>query len=358
MECRRRRSSGSQRAFLVCVSWVVLSALGGRVLAQQAANASAEPALPQAPSTTLLTGTVLGVIADTDDAAIPAAKVTLENVATKASRTEVTDASGGYSFSDVAPGKYVARIAARGFSPWKVEDVEVHAGEEVTLNTVELGVEALTSAVDAITVEDLAEQQITAEEHQRILGILPNFFVSYVPHAQPLTKKQKFKLALVVSRDPLTFFTTGVTAGIEQADDDFASYGQQFGGYAKRYASTYADRVDATFLGAAVFPSLFHQDPRYFYMGHGNVVKRALYAISTTVVCKGDNGKRQPNFSNVFGNLGAAGISALYYPKDDQHSAQVTIANTFLGIAEGAIGTLFQEFLLKHVTHGVPKLQP
>ena len=77
MECRRRRSSGSQRAFLVCVSWVVLSALGGRVLAQQAANASAEPALPQAPSTTLLTGTVLGVIADTDDAAIPAAKVTL-----------------------------------------------------------------------------------------------------------------------------------------------------------------------------------------------------------------------------------------------------------------------------------------
>ena len=358
MEYRRRRSSGSRRVLLVCFSWVALCTFGAIALAQQVPTANTEPALPQAPSTTLFTGTVLGVIADTDDAAIPAAKVVLEDVATKVSRAETTDAAGGYSFSGVAPGKYVVRIAARGFSSWKVEDVEVHAGEEVTLKTVELGVEALTSAVDAITVEDLAEQQITAEEHQRILGILPNFFVSYVPHAQPLTKKQKFKLALVVSRDPLTFFTTGITAGIEQADNDFASYGQQFGGYAKRYAATYADRVDATFLGAAVFPSLFHQDPRYFYMGHGNVVKRALYAISTTVVCKGDNGKRQPNFSNVFGNLGAAGISALYYPKADQHSAQVTIANTFLGIAEGAIGTLFQEFLLKHVTHGVPKQQP
>ena len=103
MEFRRRRSSGSQRAFLVCASWLALSAFGGSLLAQQAAPvASAEAALPQAPSTTLLTGTVLGVIADTDDAAIPAAKVTLEDVVTKVSRTEVTDASGGYSFSSVS----------------------------------------------------------------------------------------------------------------------------------------------------------------------------------------------------------------------------------------------------------------
>ncbi len=84
-------------------------------------------------------------------------------------------------------------------------------------------------------------------------------------------------------------------------------------------------------------------------------MKRALYASSTPVVCQGDNGKRQPNYSNVFGNLGAAGISTLYYPHSEQHNAQVTIANTLLGVAEGAIGTLFQEFLLKHLTHGVPK---
>lgn len=322
---------------------------------QGQAPANSGVALPESPGAVMGQGTVSGVITDTDGASIPKAHIVLEDMVTKVNRSVVTNDEGGYSFAGVSPGKYVVRIAARGFSSWKVEDIEVHAGEEVTLKTVELGVEALTSAVDAITMEDLAEQQITAEEHQRILGILPNFFVSYVPHAAPLTKKQKFKLALVVSRDPLTFFTTGVSAGIEQWQGDFAGYGQQFGGYAKRYGAAYADRVDATFLGAAVLPSLLHQDPRYFYMGHGNVVKRALYAISTTVVCKGDNGKRQPNYSNVFGNLGAAGISSLYYPDEAKHDVQVTVLNTLLGVAEGAVGTLFQEFLLKHLTHGAPK---
>jgi hypothetical protein len=84
------------------------------------------------------------------------------------------------------------------------------------------------------------------------------------------------------------------------------------------------------------------------------VVLRALYAISTVAVCKGDNGKWQPNYSNVFGNLGAAAISASYYPRSDQQSVQVTVDNTLIGVAYGAIGTLFQEFLLRHVTHGAP----
>ncbi len=303
-------------------------------------------------------GTVNGVITDTDHAAIPGATITLENLATKALRSVETDVSGVYEFRSVPPGRYLVKITAHGFSPWKVEDVDVSAGLGVTLTTVELGVEALTSTVDAITVEDLAEQQITAEEHQRILGILPNFFVSYERNPQPLTNRQKFKLALVVSRDPLTFFTTGVTSGIEQAENDFSGYGPGFGGYAQRYAATYGDRLDATFLGAAILPSLLHQDPRYFYNGKGSVVHRALYAISTTVMCKGDNGKWQPNYSNVFGNLGAAGISTLYYPRSDQHSVQVTVDNTLIGVAYGAFGTLFQEFLLKHVTHGAPQPQP
>jgi hypothetical protein len=236
-----------------------------------------------------------------------------------------------------------------------VEDIAVHPAQSVTLTPVELGVEAIDSAVDAITVQDLAEQQVTAEEHQRILGVLPNFYVSYVPHAQPLTPRQKFKLALVVSRDPLTFFTTGVNAGIEQAEGDFAGYGQGFSGYAQRYAAGYGDHLSATFLGSAIFPTLFHQDPRYFYNGHGSVVHRALYAIATVVICKGDNGHWQPNYSNVLGNVGSGAISSLYYPDSARHDLQTSVDNIFIGIGEGAIGTLFQEFLLKHVTHGVPK---
>ena len=349
------RSGTAKRNVTRCAALMCAFVLqpGGSLLAQQT-SASAVSALPEAPSQGLQGGAINGTITDTDGASIPAAQITLEDTATRAVRSTLTDSGGSFTFLSVAPGKYLVRIAAHGFSSWKVEDVELRAGEALVLTPVELGVESLNSMVDAITVEDLAEQQITIEEHQRILGVLPNFYVSYVPHAAPLTRKQKFKLALVVSRDPLTFLTTGVTAGIEQAENDFSGYGEGFGGYAKRYGATYADRVDSTFLGAAALPSLFHQDPRYFYKGTGSVVKRALYAISTVVVCKGDNGKWQPNYSNVLGNLGAAGISTLYYPKSDQHSVQVTVDNTLIGVAYGAFGTLFQEFLLRHVTHGAP----
>src|SRR5262249_33634904 len=97
------------------------------------------------------------------------------------------------------------------------------------------------------------------------------------------------------------------------------------------------------------------QDPRYFYRGHGRVITRALYAISTVAVCKGDNGKWQPNLSNIGGNVGAGLISSLYYPDSSRHDVQVTVDNTLLGVAEGAVGTLFQEFLLHRFTHGVPK---
>jgi hypothetical protein len=87
-------------------------------------------------------------------------------------------------------------------------------------------------------------------------------------------------------------------------------------------------------------------------------VTRALYAISTVVICKGDNGRWQPNYSNVFGNLAAGAISSLYYPNSEKHDAQVTVDNILIGVGTGAIGTLFQEFLLKHLTHGVPAAQP
>ena len=231
-------------------------------------------------------------------------------------------------------------------------------GENFVLPPILLGVESINSTVDAISQEDLAEQQISVEMKQRIIGVLPNFYVSYVSNAAPLTRKQKFKLALKVSVDPVTFLTTGITSGIEQAQNDFSGYGDGFGGYAKRYGATYGTRVTSTMLGAAILPSLLHQDPRYFYRGRGRIITRALYAISTVVICKGDNGHWQPNYSNVFGNLAAGGISSFYYPDSDRHDVQVTVDNILIGVGSGAIGTLFQEFLLKHLTHGAPPAPP
>ena len=330
---------------LLCAGFL----LGTNLCAQQI-PAALTPQLPDAPSTSVLSGTVT----DATEAIIANAHITLEDTETKITRATQSDVTGAFSFVAVPPGRYLVKITAPGFASWKIEDVTIRAGENVILPPILLGVESINSTVDAITQEDLAEQQISAEVKQRIIGVLPNFYVSYISNAAPLTRKQKFKLALKVSVDPVTYFTTGVTAGIEQWQGDFAGYGQGFGGYAKRYGATYGDRLTSTMLGAAVLPSLLHQDPRYFYKGTGSIPRRALYAISTVVICKGDNGHWQPNYSNVFGNLAAGGISSLYYPNSDKHDAQVTVDNIFIGIGSGAIGTLFQEFLLKHLTHGVP----
>ena len=321
-------------------------------------NRPSRHAAPQ-PSDSTAAASVSGIVADTDGSAVPNAHIVLENAESHAILTVTSDGHGVFSFAPVAEGRYVVRIDAPAFASWKIKDIlVVHEGEAVNMPEVQLGVEAITTTVSAISLEDLAEQQITVEEHQRILGVLPNFYVSYLPDAAPLTRRQKFKLALHVSADPMTYFTTGVTAGVEQWQGDFSGYGQEFSGYAKRYGATYGDRLSSTMLGAALLPSLLHQDPRYFYRGHGPIVVRALYAISTVVVCKGDNGHWQPNYSNILGNLGAAGISTLYYPSSDRHSVQVTVTNTLLGIAEGGFGTLFQEFLLRHLTHGAPPKAP
>ena len=299
-------------------------------------------------------GSITGSVVDPDLAAIAGAKITLEDVATKVTRTTEADIGGAFAFDGVKPGTYRVLLKSQGFSPWKVESVVVAPQQAVQLVQVVLGVEALDVSVTAITQEDQAEEQISAEVKQRIIGVFPNFYVSYVKHPAPLTNRLKFKLALKVSTDPLTFIIAGVNAGVEQQQGDFAGYGPGFGGYATRYAASYGDGLSRTFLGAAIFPSLFHQDPRYYYKGTGSVTSRALYAISTVVRCHGDNGRWQPNYSNILGNLAAGGLSSLYYPKSDQHSVQVTVTNTLIGTAEGSFSTLLQEFLLRHFTHGAP----
>ena len=169
---------------------------------------------------------------------------------------------------------------------------------------------------------------------------------------------QKFRLAVRTSIDPVTFAIAGATAGIEQGTNSFSGYGQGADGYAKRFAASYADDVVETFLGGALFPSILHQDPRYFYKGTGSITSRALYAMSTVVMCKGDNGRWQPNYSNVLGNLAAAGISNLYYPASNRNGAGITIQNALIDTAEGAAGALLQEFLLKKISHGVPQTGP
>ena len=158
--------------------------------------------------------------------------------------------------------------------------------------------------------------------------------------------------------DPFSFVLTGAIAGVEQAQNDFSGYGQGAQGYAKRYGADYADLVTGTFIGSAILPSLLKQDPRYFYKGSGSKRSRALYAIANSVICKGDNGRWQPNYSNVIGNLAAGGISNLYYPASDREGAGLTFETGLIGIGVTAAANIFQEFVIRKFTPKAPKHDP
>jgi hypothetical protein len=193
------------------------------------------------------------------------------------------------------------------------------------------------------TTQEKAKRELDAEKHQRILGVVPNFNTVIGGHATPLTPKQKFNLALHSSVDPFVFFAAGLTAGIGQASDNHSGYDEGAEGYAKRFGAAYADSFDGTILGNAVFPILLHQDSRYYRKGEGSFKSRLGRALGSTIICKGDNGNWQPNFSNVLGNFAAGGISNLYYPSEDR-GAGLTAQNALTVTAQGAVGSLFVEF--------------
>lgn len=289
---------------------------------------------------------------------VSGARVTLEDAASKAQQSTLTDHSGAFTFSDLAAGSYRITIAAGQFSDW-TSNISLAAGQYYDVPDISLKVATVSTNVAVVfTQYEEAEEQIKAQEQQRVLGVIPNFYTSYVWRAAPMSPGQKFRLAVRTSIDPVTFAIAGATAGIEQGTNSFSGYGQGADGYAKRFAASYADDVVETFLGGALFPSILHQDPRYFYKGTGSITSRALYAMSTVVMCKGDNGRWQPNYSNVLGNLAAAGISNLYYPASNRNGAGITIQNALIDTAEGAAGALLQEFLLKKISHGVPQTGP
>jgi hypothetical protein len=197
---------------------------------------------------------------------------------------------------------------------------------------------------------EVATEEIKEQEHQRVLGFIPNFYVSYRPDAAPLTTKLKYQLAWKSTTDVVTIGGVAFLAGLQQAGDQYSEFGQGAQGYAKRFGAEYGDAFVSTFLSGAVFPSLFKQDPRYFYLGTGSKKKRILYAISNSVRCKGDNGRWQFNYSNVAGVVSGAALASTYYPSTNQ--GMEILQNSLLRMGESSLAGVVQEFVLRKLVKG------
>ena len=291
---------------------------------------------------------------DADGAEVTDALVTLENADSKTQRMLTTDSAGSFKFDSIEPGRFNLTITSTGFAPWVSTDLALHAGQDYALPPVALQLASTMTDVEVtVTRHEIAEDQMHFEENQRVLGVFPNFYVSYGKNPAPFSAGQKFRLALRTSVDPISIAIPGVIASVEQWQDGFSGYGQGAAGYAKRFGASSADSAISIMITDAILPSILRQDPRYFYKGTGSIRSRALYAVATAVICKGDNGRWQPNYSNVLGNLAAASISNLYYPPTDRHGLGLTVDNWLIGTASGGAGTLFQEFLVKKISRGI-----
>jgi hypothetical protein len=189
-----------------------------------------------------------------------------------------------------------------------------------------------------------AEEQIKEQEKQRVVGVVPQFNITYRSDAVSMTAGQKMRLAFRSSIDPVTFAAGFLVAGYHEADHDNIGFPWGIKGYGERSGAAYLDAFDGTMIGNGVLPVLFHQDPRYFRLGHGSKTHRLLYSLATNVIAKHDNnGKWGPNYSNVLGNIISGAISNLYYPPSDSGVGQ-TFTNGFIVTAEGGIGSIFDEF--------------
>ena len=300
-----------------------------------------------------LAGTISGTVVDRTGAIVAGAIVKLSREDQSLSQDVASDGDGHFSFAGIAPGPFQLTITSAGFAAQRSSGT-LHSGENLLVPPITLVIATAATEVQvSLTPTEVAEAEIKDEEKQRVLGVIPNFYVTYNSAAAPLKPKQKFELAWKATVDPINFGLTGAIAGIEQAANSYSGYGQGAQGYAKRYGASYADSAIGTFIGSAILPSLLKQDPRYFYKGTGSRRSRFLYAITQTVVCKGDNGHRQVNYSALLGSLAAGGISNLYYPKADR-DVTLTFETALIGIGASAATNLLQEFLLRKLTRKAP----
>jgi hypothetical protein len=149
--------------------------------------------------------------------------------------------------------------------------------------------------------------------------VLPNYKSINDPEQPVVAMTPGEKFGLVEHYfDPFTFVFTSITAGIEQETNQKAAYGQGAMGYAKRYGADFTDGFTNELFVTGLFPTLLHEDPRYYRLGRGSALKRTAYALSRILIARGDSGNNRINASEFLGNIASGGLSMTYYPQSER----------------------------------------
>ncbi|HEV2324649.1 MAG TPA: carboxypeptidase-like regulatory domain-containing protein [Terracidiphilus sp.] len=360
--CGRAKLHLAAALLLLAVAVAVFSpsACAQHLAADPSAGAPASAATANPPSAPTPAATadprsancaVYGTVMDSNGGIISGATVTLSG---PVSLSTTSDASGDFSFTKLPAGTFSVEVTGKGMSPAQFPSIVLRAGGIRFLPPVVLQVAPTSTSVQVFAnPEALAEEQVQMELHQRVLGVLPDYYTSYDWNAVRMYPKQKFQLGYRSEIDSVTFMVMGAEAGVEQYYNRFPEWGTGAEGYAKRYGAAYATDFTGTMIADVALPSLFHQDPRYFFRGTGSFGSRALYAVSRSIICRGDNGHAEFDYSRVLGNIGAGAISNLYYPGGER-GVGLTFSNAAIDIAANAGTNLIREFILPGLTNHAP----
>ncbi len=318
-------------------------------------QAASQQALAPQTAQKLAPGSVSGTVSDAGAGLVPHAQVQLLHGGHGEPRVTTSDADGRFAFTGVGPGSYRIVITAPGLQPFESAPIVLTPGQAYELPATALVVASTSTTVDVVeTRSQVADAEVKLETQQRVLGIVPNFYTSFLWDAAPLNVRQKGKLALVTVVDPVTLMLTAGFSGAQYVHNSYPEYGDGPEGYGKRFGANYADQVLSRGLSSFLFPSVFRQDPRYFYMGpNRSFALRLRHALLAGVVTKGNNGKWQPNFASVAGHASAGAISTIYRPSTNTVQDLVGL-NVVVGIVGTGIQGLFREFVWPSFTPKVP----
>jgi len=294
-------------------------------------------------------GAIIGTVLDLNGNAVPNASVVLQGSAPADTQRVTTPDNGFFRFDGVASGTpHHVMISAEGFADWTSNEIILEPGQYFMLTDITLRLATVQFAITVVPPEEIAIEQVRTEETQRIGGIIPNFYVVYDHNAVPLSPKLKFHLAFKAATDPVTTAGFVLNATMYQMAH-YPSYREGAAGFGERLGATFAGGYTNIFVGNAVLPSLLHQDPRYFYQGTGTTKSRLLHSLSMPFITKGDNGRREINFSSIGGDLASGAIANAYYPASDR-GPHLVLQSTLIGIGGRMVEGVVQEFVLHRIT--------
>ena len=301
----------------------------------------------QAPPPSHQTAVISGTVLDATGNTVQHATVVLQEPQNH--RTITTGSDGFFQFQDVKPGVPVhIDVSALEFKNWSSSEITLQPGQAILVKDVTLAVAPVETTVTVVPPELVAEEQVKIQEQQRVLGVIPNFYVTYDRQPAPMTSKLKFQLAFKALTDPVTIAGFGLNAAIYQAAG-YPSYQQGAAGYGQRLGATFAGGYSKIIIGDAILPSLLHQDPRYFYQGTGSTKSRLLHALGCAFITRGDNGKREINWSDLGGDLASGAIANAYYPSSDR-GAGLVARSALIGAGGRMAFGVVQEFVLRKWT--------